>query len=58
MDVAVVSCQECFFSKEAEALIRTFFDKLVTADKQKLDVAYVFDIHYWTEFRILLWMNY
>ncbi|XP_021955287.2 uncharacterized protein LOC110851714 isoform X2 [Folsomia candida] len=38
MDVAIVSCHECFFSKNAESHIRGFLDKLVTPDKQKMDV--------------------
>ncbi|CAL8106388.1 unnamed protein product [Orchesella dallaii] len=39
MDVAIVKCKECFFSREAEAHIRGIFEKLMTKDNQKMDVT-------------------
>jgi len=38
MNVAIISCQECFFSNNAEKHVRSFFDKMVTTDRQKLDI--------------------
>ena len=41
MDIAVISCQECFFSQRAEGHLKRFFENLVGADRQKLDISWV-----------------
>ncbi|CAG7816922.1 unnamed protein product [Allacma fusca] len=39
MDVAIISCQECFFSRVISDKIRVFFERMVTPDNQRIDIT-------------------